>query len=313
MLQYSLKRLGSGLVLIVAVSTVAFTLLTLGAVDVGRLVLGENAPQEQVAEYNEELGLNDPLPMQYGRWVKGAVTGDLGGSWFSTQEVTDMLTQRAPITLTLIAGSLLVAASLAIVLGVLAALRGGVLDRIVQFVGVIGFAIPGFLIAFMLVVVFAIEYQIFRATGYTKPTESLSEWFKSVTLPVISLSFASLASLSLQIRGTVRDTLERDFVRTLRSRGLNRRRVVYKHVLRNSAGPALSIMGVQFIGLLGGAVIIETVFAINGVGKLAVDSASRGDIPVMMGLVLFTAVVVVVVNLVVDLVNAWLNPKVRLQ
>ena len=135
---------------------------------------------------------------------------------------------------------------------------------------------------------------------------------RSVTLPIVSLAFASLASLALQIRGQVRDTLDLDFVRTLRSRGLSPNRVVYKHVLRNAGGPALSILGVQFIGLLGGAVIVEMIFAIQGLGQVAVNSATKGDVPLVMGLVLFTAVLVVIVNLVVDLVTALLNPKVRL-
>lgn len=312
MLSYIFKRLASGVLLVIVISTITFWLLALGAGDVARTRLGVSATQEQVDQLNEELGRNDPVAVQYGNWVKGALQGDLGDSWFGTQTVVDTLQQRAPITLTLVIGSLTLAAILAIVLGVIAALRGGALDRLVQFLGVIGFAIPGFLIAFGLVLVFAIEYQVFRATGYVKPTESLSDWVKTTTLPIISLAFGSLAALSLQIRGTVRDTLDLDFVRTLRSRGLGRRRVVYKHVLRNSAGPALSILGVQFIGLFGGAVIVEQIFAIQGLGFTAVSAASTGDVPLVMGLVLFTAVMVVLVNLAVDLIAAWLNPKVRL-
>jgi len=310
--QYTLKRLASGVVLIAAISTITFWLLALGAGDVGRQRLGVTATQEQVDQLNEELGRNDPVIVQYGRWAGHAVRGDLGDSWFSSQSVSEMLKQRAPITLTLIIGSLFLASILATILGILAAIRGGIVDRFVQAAGVIGFAIPGFLIAFGLVVWLAIDNQIFRATGYTKPSEDLGEWWKSVTLPVIALSFSSLAALSLQIRGSVRDTLDLDFVRTLRSRGLSDRRVVYKHVLRNSAGPALSILGVQFIGLFGAAVIIERIFAIQGLGLTAVNSATTGDVPVVMGLVVFTAVMVVVVNLLVDLIGAWLNPKVRL-
>lgn len=312
MLQYAAKRLASGAVLVVGISTIAFLLLSFGAGNVARERLGLSASQEQVDQLNAELGRNDPIPTQFGRWAADAVRGDFGGSWFGPQQVTDLISQRAPVTLTLVVGSLLLATILAVALGTFAALKGGKIDRAVQFIGVIGFAIPGFLIAFGLVVLLAIEFQIFRATGYTRPSDSVSEWLRSVTLPIVSLTFGSLAALSLQIRGTVRDTLDLDYVRTLRSRGLGKRRVVYKHVLRNSAGPALSILGVQFIGLFGGAVIIEQIFAIQGLGTTAVDSSNAGDVPVVMGLVVFTAVVVVVVNLLVDLINAWLNPKVRL-
>ena len=208
------------------------------------------------------------------------------------------------MTLTLVLGAVLIAAVIGAVLGMLAATRGGAIDRGAQGLGLIGFAIPGFLVAFALISLFSIRLGWFRATGYVKPSDSLSEWVKSITLPIVSLALASLASVTFQVRGAVKDTLGLDYVRTLRSRGLSGRRVVYKHVLRNAAGPALSIIGVQFIGLLGGAVIVETVFAMPGLGQVAVNSTIAGDIPLVMGLVIVTAVLVVVVNLVIDLLTA---------
>ncbi len=312
MLKYVAKRLASGVVLIAVISTVAFILLIVGAGNVGRTKLGVNATQEQVAKYNDDLGLNDPVVTQYLRWAGNAVRGDLGNSWFGAETVTKTLSQRIPVTMSIVGGSLLVAAVLAIVLGIAAAVAGGRVDKSVQILGLLGFAIPGFLIAEALVTIFAVHWHLFRATGYTSWGDSITGWLRSVTLPIVSLAFASLASLALQIRGQVRDTLDLDFVRTLRSRGLSPNRVVYKHVLRNAGGPALSILGVQFIGLLGGAVIVEMIFAIQGLGQVAVNSATKGDVPLVMGLVLFTAVLVVIVNLVVDLVTALLNPKVRL-
>ncbi len=306
------KRVASGVVLIVAISTVAFLLLTLGAGNVGRTKLGVNATQEQVAQYNEDLGLNRPVMTQYVDWASSAATGDLGDSWFGPETVLNTLKNRFPVTITIVLGSLILAAVLAIVLGVAAAVIGGLLDRSVQMLGLIGFAVPGFLIAYLLVTIFSIRLGWFRATGYTAWSDSPVDWLRSIALPVISLSFASLASLSLQIRGSVRDGLDHDYVRTLRSRGLGEKRVLYKHILRNAAGPALSIAGVQFIGLLGGAVIIEQIFSIPGLGQIAVNSATNGDVPLVMGLVVLTALLVVAVNLLIDLVTAWLNPKVRL-
>jgi peptide/nickel transport system permease protein len=311
-LRYVAKRSAAGAVLVVAISTIAFFLLVTGAGDVGRKKLGVNATQEQVTAYNRKLGLNDPILTQYWRWARHAITGDLGHSWFGAETVSKTLSQRLPVTLSIVGGSLAVAAVLAVVLGIAAAMIGGRVDRSVQTVGLLGFSIPGFLIAEILVTLFAVKWNLFQATGYTNWSDSATGWLRSVTLPIISLAFASLASLALQIRGAVRDTLDLDFVRTLRSRGLSTNRVVYKHVLRNAGGPALSIVGVQFIGLLGGAVIVEQVFAIQGLGQVAVVSATKGDVPLVMGLVLLSAVLVVVVNLAVDLVTAWLNPKVRL-
>jgi peptide/nickel transport system permease protein len=214
--------------------------------------------------------------------------------------------------LTIVGGSLLVAVVAATALGIAAATLGKRVDRSAQLVGLIGFAIPGFLVAEILVLLFAVKFQVFRATGYTKFSDSPTEWIRSVTLPIVSLSLASLASLALQIRGSILDILDRDFVRTLRSRGLGGRRLMIRHVLRNAAGPALSIVGVQFIGLLGGAVIVELIFAMPGLGIAAAQAGAQGDAPVVMGIVLVTAVLVVLVNLVVDLLTAWFNPKVRL-
>jgi peptide/nickel transport system permease protein len=182
---------------------------------------------------------------------------------------------------------------------------------VVQVLAVLGFAIPGFLVALGLVLVFAIDLGWFEPTGYTTFAESPSGWLSSITLPVIALALAGIAGVSAQIRGSMIDAMRQDYVRTLRSRGLSERRIIYKHVLRNAAGPALSVLAVQFVGLLGGAVIVEQIFAIPGLGQIAVVATSQGDIPLVMGLVLVTAVIVVILNLAVDLLQGWLNPKVR--
>ena len=312
MLTFIVRRLLSGAVLLFVITTVAYTLLYLGGGDIARRILGQNATQEQVAAKAAELGLDKPLIEQYGGWLSNAVTGDLGRSWFSGQLVTVGVSSRLSVTLSIVIGAVLIAAVVAVTLGVLAAVRGGVIDRIVQFISVLGFAIPGFLIALGLVLVFAINLKLFKATGYVPITESFAGWLASVTLPVAALAIGAIASVTQQVRGSVTDALNRDYVRTLRSRGLGSNRVVYKHVLRNAGGPALAVLAVQFVGLVGGAVIVEQVFALPGLGQLAVQSTTNGDIPNVMGLVIATAVIVVVVNLLIDLAQAALNPKVRL-
>ncbi len=312
MLSFIVRRLLSGAVLLFVITTVAYTLLYLGGGDIARRILGQNATQEQVTAKATELGLDKPLLTQYGDWLSHAVTGDLGRSWFSGQLVTVGVSSRLSVTLSIVVGAVLIAAVVAVTLGVLAAVRGGVIDRIVQFISVLGFAIPGFLIALGLVLLFAINLKLFKATGYVPITEDFGGWLASVTLPVAALAIGAIASVTQQVRGSVVDALSRDYVRTLRSRGLGDNRVVYKHVLRNAGGPALAILAVQFVGLVGGAVIVEQVFALPGLGQLAVQSTTNGDIPNVMGLVLATAVIVVVVNLLIDLAQAALNPKVRL-
>lgn len=311
MARFILRRLGAGIILIFATSFVAFNLLILGSGNVGRNQLGFNATEEQVAARNAQLGLDRPVLAQYLSWLRKAITGDFGKSWSTPQSVTDAISSRLGVTLTIAIGAVLLAAVIGILSGVIGALRGGTIDRVIQSIALVGFALPGFLIAFGLVTLFAIKLGWFSATVYTRPGESISGWIKSVTLPIVALALSSYASVALQVRGAVKDTLGFDYVRTLRARGLASNRITYKHVLRNSAGPALSIIGLQFISLLGGAVVVEKVFNLPGVGQLAVGATTTGDVPLVMGVVVFTAVVVVLVNLAIDLATGWLNPKVR--
>lgn len=312
MLAFILRRLLSGVILIAVISFLAFVLLYMGGGDIARRILGENATADTVAKKTEELGLNRPLLAQYGDWVTSAFTGDLGRSWFTGELVATGVTGRLAVTLSIVIGATLVSAILAVVLGVLAARRGGAVDGTVQVISLIGFAIPGFLIALGLVLVFAINLGWFKATGYIPITTSVTGWLSSVTLPIIALSVGAIATVAQQVRGSVIDAMSRDYVRTLRSRGLNTNIVVYRHVLRNAGGPALAVLAVQFIGLLGGAVIVEQVFAIPGMGQLTVRATTLGDIPVVMGVVIVFAIIVVIVNLLIDLAQAALNPKVRL-
>jgi len=312
MLSFILRRLLSGVVLVAVISFLAFVLLYMGGGDIARRILGENATAETVAKKTEELGLNRPLLAQYGDWVTSAFTGDLGRSWFTGELVSVSVTNRLAVTLSLVIGATLISAILSVILGVLAARRGGAVDGTVQFLSLIGFAIPGFLIALFLVLVFAINLGWFKATGYVPIATSVGGWLSSVTLPIIALSIGAIATVAAQVRGSVIDAPSRDYVRTLRSRGLGDGSVIYKHVLRNAGGPALAVLAVQFVGLLGGAVVVEQIFAIPGMGQLSVRSTTLGDIPVVMGLVIAFAVIVVIVNLLIDLAQAALNPKVRL-
>jgi peptide/nickel transport system permease protein len=309
---FILRRIGAGIVLLFVISSLTFILLYVGSGDIARRILGQEATQEDVAAKNEQLGLNQPVLTQYVDWLRHAVTGNLGESWFTGQPVTEGITSRLAVTLSLVLGATLLTAIIAAVLGVWAAVKRGWVDKLVQTVSVLGFAIPGFLIAVGLVLLFAIKLGWFDPTGYVAFTDSPSGWLRSVTLPVIALAIGGIAGVAGQVRGSVLDALSRDYVRTLRSRGLSFNRVVFRHVLRNASGPALAVLAVQLVGLIGGAVIVEQVFAIPGLGQVGVQSTSQGDIPMVMGLVVAVAAIVVIVNLVIDLLQGWLNPKVRL-
>lgn len=312
MISFIVRRLLTGVVMLAAITTVGFTLLYLGGGDVARKILGESADAQTVAQKAQELGLDRPVLVQYGDWVVHALSGDFGYSWFSGQTVSAAIVSRLSVTLSLVIGTVLVVAVVSVVLGVLAATKRGWVDKLAQLLAVLGHAIPGFLFAVGLVLFFALTLGWFDPTGYVPFTESPSGWAKTVTLPVIALALGGIANITQQIRGAVIDALRNDYVRTLRSRGIPERRVILKHVLRNAAGPALAVLAVIFVGLLGGAVIVEQVFAIPGLGQVAVQATTQGDIPLVMGLLVATGVIVIVFNLLVDLAQGWLNPKVRL-
>jgi peptide/nickel transport system permease protein len=198
-----------------------------------------------------------------------------------------------------------------VILGVTAAVRGGWIDRAVQVVSVLGTAVPAFIVAIALVFVLAIRWRVFPATGYVSPDVSVAGWAASLVLPVTALLIGSVAGAAQQFRTSVLDTLNRDYVRTLRARGISEREIIFRNVLRNSAAPGLTVLSLTMLGLLGGAVFIEQVFALPGMGQLANASAQINDVPVVMGTVLVVIVIVLVVNLLGDLGITLLNPKAR--
>jgi peptide/nickel transport system permease protein len=312
MLIFILRRILAGIVLIFVITTLTFALLYAGSGDIARRILGDTATQQGVADKTAQLGLDRPLVVQYVDWLSHAVRGDLGSSYFTGQEVTEGISSRVTVTLSLVVSAIVLAAIVAVALGVFAALRRGWVDKTVQTVSVVGDAIPGFLWAIGLVTVFAINLGWFQPTGYVPLVDSFSGWIETITLPVIALAIGGIAGVTGQVRGSVIDALRQDYVRTLRSRGLPSSRVVYKHVLRNAGGPALAVLALTFVGMIGAAVVVEQVFAIPGLGQVLVGAVLQGDIPMVMGAVVAMAIIVVVVNLVIDLVQGWLNPKVRI-
>ncbi|MFM1766796.1 MAG: hypothetical protein RIR81_177 [Actinomycetota bacterium] len=313
MFAFIARRLGSGALLLLVISSLAYFLMFFSPSNIAINLLGDAATQEQLVAKEIELGLNRPILDRYLEWLGSAISGDLGTSWFSSEPIVQALLSRLPVTLTLVSVTILLTAVVATILGTAAAVRGGVIDRIVQVLGVAGFAIPNFVIAIFLVTVFAIQLYLLPATGWVPLEQDPSLWLQSLILPVSALVLGSVASSSAQIRSAVKAVLEKDWVRTLRARGLSEREILLKHVLRAAAPAGLTILSLQFVGMLGGTVIIEQIFALPGVGFLALQSTGIGDTPVVMGVVVVTVVVVILVNLLVDLANGWLNPKVRVK
>jgi peptide/nickel transport system permease protein len=306
-----LKRIGTAAVLWAAVATAAFFLTGLGGSDPGRAVLGPSATGAAVAAQNHELGVDRPLPAQFASWAGDLLHGDLGRSYLTGRPASEGLGQRLSVTMSLVGLSLAVVVGLSLLLAVLAATGRAGVDRAVQILSLTSHAVPGYLLALLLLTAFAVELPVFPAFGYVPFTTSPGRWLAALALPVTAVALGGVAGAALQGRGALIDVLDSDYVRTLRSRGVPARSVLLRHALRNAAPPWLTSLSLAFVAMLGGAFMVEKVFALQGLGTLAVDATVAGDRPVIMVLVLLTGGMVILVNLLTDLAQMWLVPKAR--
>ncbi|WP_405564739.1 ABC transporter permease [Streptomyces phaeochromogenes] len=313
MILYVLRRLAASLVLTVLVSMITFFLLSTSFDGIVKGMLGSAANPASVQLKKAEMGMDRPVIAQYFDWLFHALRGEFGVSYFTSEPVGSAVWNHFTVTLSIVLVALSLTVVISVVLGVLAASRGGVVDRLAQGASLFGYLVPNLLIVIGLVVVFAIKLDWLPATGYTPFAEDPVRWLAAIVIPVIGLMVGGIASLSAQIRGAMIGELRKDYVRTLRTRGISTRSIVLRHALRNAAGPALTVLSFEFIAMLGGALIIENVFALPGIGSYSFNAALQGDVPIIMGLSLFGVLFVVGINLVVDVVNGWLNPKARLQ
>jgi peptide/nickel transport system permease protein len=314
MISYIARRVASGVVLLFGISLLAFVLLNLAAGgNTARNILGDAATPEQIAQTERELGLDQPVLVQYWNWLLDALRGDLGHSYYTPQSVTQAVTDALPVSLSVLVPVVVVSGVAAFAIGLLCAVRRGWLDRAVQVVSTVVDAVPNFLVGVFLATLLGVQLALFPAVGYVSPSQSVLAWMATLVLPVTALALGAIAGIAQQVRSAAIGVLRQDYVRTLRSRGLSQRRIVLTSVLRNSSTTGLTMLGLQFVGLLGGSVVIEQVFALPGLGTLAVTNTTRGDLPLVMGVVVAAVAIVIAVNLLVDLVVAWLNPKARLQ
>lgn len=311
MILYIIRRLAAGLALAVIITLVVFLLIRTSFEDVARTILGASATPETVAALMEANGWDRPIIVQYAEWLWNAIQGDFGNSVYTSLPVLPAVVQRLGVTLSMVVPALILTAVLSVLLGVWAAARGGVVDRIAQGISLVGYVLPGLLLAIGLVVLLSVQLKWLPATGYVPFGDDPLGWMRSLTIPVIVLVIAGVANMSAQVRGRMIDELRRDYVRTLRTRGISSRSIVLKHALRNAGSPALTVMSLEFIQMLGAALIIENVFALPGYGSYAFNASLQGDIPVILGISAFGVVLVTVVNLVTDIANGWLNPKAR--
>ena len=313
MLRLIARRLLLSVPLLLIVSFSTFLLEALIPGDAARVVVGDAATQQQYLQVRRELGLNEPLLTRYWHWLTHALHGDLGSSLvFSYRTpVGSLLDSRVAVTASLVIGSTVLAALIGILLGVGGALRGGVIGRLIDTIAMIGLAIPNFFLGLMLVVWFAVGLHWLPATGYVDLSHSPSQWLRSLVLPVVTLGVPSVAVIAKQTRDSMRDVLGMPFIQTLRSCGVPRRSIIFKHAIRSAAIPVVTVIGLVFVVALSGSVVVETVFAMPGLGSLAVQATTEHDLTLIQGVVVYFTVIVIAVNLIVDLAYGWLDPRVR--
>lgn len=313
MIRLILTRLALSILLVLIASAAIFFLMSLVPGDPARTILGANATPDLVARLREQLGLDRPLAVQYGAWLAGLLHGNLGESVLSGDPVISLIVARIPVTLSLLLLSTLVIAGLGTLLGLLSAIRGGVLGRFLDAISLVGLALPSYWVAIVLVALFAVAIRIFPATGYTAFADDPGRWLLSLILPVAALSLGGVTIVAKQMRDSALDVLSRDYIRVLRATGIRERTILFKHILRNAALPSLTVLGITIVGALTGAVFVENVFVLPGLGSLVTQATTSHDLPVVLGVGVFFTLFVIVVNLAIDILYGVLNPKVRVR
>ncbi|WP_038216867.1 ABC transporter permease [Xenophilus azovorans] len=310
-MSYVLRRLVATLPVMAVVAIVVFLLIHLSPGDPAALIAGDLATEEDIARLRDALGLNLPIWQQFLIWIGKLATGDLGISIFTQVPVTALLAQRLEPTLAIALVTMLLTIAVAVPLGTLAAYRAGSwVDRLVMLFAVLAFSVPSFLVGYLLVYGFAIRLPWFPVQGYVHMGEGLGPWLRSLVLPCLNLALVYIALVTRMTRATVMEVLHEDYIRTARAKGLGVLPVL-GHALRNAAVPIATTVGVGIALLIGGVVVTETVFAIPGVGRLVVDSVQRHDYPVIQSVLLLSAGVYVLINLLIDLSYRLFDPRIR--
>jgi peptide/nickel transport system permease protein len=305
------RRILISIPLLFVVSMLTFVLERLAPGNAASAILGASGNPAEYAAIEKQLGENLPIWQQYWNWLSGVLHGNMGTSIVNGEAVTTAIANRLPVTLWLIVGSVLLAALLGMSVGVLVAVLGGRVGQGLDVFSLLCFSIPSFWLALLLVELFAVRFSIFPASGWVGPTTSVSGWLHSLALPVIALGIGGMAVVAKVTRDSMLDVLQRDFIRNLRANGVPAHSIVLKHGLKNAALPVITVLGLISVGLLGGTVAVESVFALPGMGSLAVSATTDHDTPTVQGVAVFFTLIVVGMNLVLDIAYGWLNPRVR--
>jgi peptide/nickel transport system permease protein len=309
---FLLRRIVATIPVLVMVALIVFLMTRLAPGDPAAAIVGDNASSENLQQVRRNLGLTDSLPVQFSRWSWRLLQGDLGESFFMKKPVVELIGQRIEPTLALACVTLVMTLLIAIPLGVLAAWRhGGWLDRMLMGLSSLGFSVPVFVIAYLLIWLFALHLQWLPVQGYRRIAEGLWPWMRSLLLPAVALSVVYIALIARVTRAAVAEAMTEDFIRTARAKGISEGRVLIRHGLANAAVPIVTVIGIGIALLIGGVVVTESVFAIPGLGSLTVDAVLSRDFPLIQGITLLFSVTYVLVNLLVDLSYLLLDPRIR--
>ena len=312
MLPYFIKRLGSLIVSLFVASLVIFACIEIVPGDPASFMLGVNAQPDTVNALREELGLNTSHTQRYVSWISGLLKGDLGTSYTYRSPVSDIVSDRLQVSVPLALYALTLTILIAFPVGVLAAAwRGSAVDLFVMGATQLGIAVPNFWFAILMVIVFAINLGWFSAGGFPGWDAGILAVIKALTLPAVALALPQASILARVMRSSLLDTLSEDYIRSARAKGLSRRQVMWRHALRNAMIPVLTIIGLQFSFLLAGAIIIENVFFLPGLGRLVFQAITQRDLIVVESVVMLLVFAVVLVNFLVDLAYAWVDPRLR--
>jgi peptide/nickel transport system permease protein len=312
MFAFLARRLLSTIPVLLIVAVLVFLMLRLTPGDPAAVLAGDAASTEQIAQIRQNLGLDRSIPEQFGIWFGRMMSGDLGQSYYYKMPVTTLIAQRLEPTLSLALITIIVAVVVAVPLGVLAAWRhGGWLDRTLMGFSVMGFSIPVFVLAYLLIWLVSVKLGWLPVLGYQRFASGAGGWLRQLVLPAVTLSVVYIALIARVTRASVLDTLGEDYIRTARAKGLPESKVLMRHALANAAVPIATVIGIGIALLIGGVVVTESVYAIPGLGRLTVDAVLARDFPTIQGVILFFSFIYVVVNLLVDLSYVFFDPRIR--
>ena len=312
MLAYFLRRVLATIPVVLMVALFVFSLLYIAPGDPAAIIAGDQATPADVDRIREGLGLDRPFLIRFFDWLWGVARGDLGVSIFTNLPVSHMIRQRIEPTVSLMILTLILSLSTAIPMGVIAAWKHGTLiDRFVMMLAVFGFSTPVFVVGYLLAYIFALQLDWLPVQGFTSISQGLGPFLRNLILPAVALGLIYMALIARITRATMLDVLSQDYVRTAKAKGVAQKGILFVHALKNAAVPIVTIVGIGFAALIGGAVVTESVFAIPGLGRLTVDAILRRDYPVIQGVVLLFSFIYVLVNLAVDLLYTVFDPRIR--